>query len=486
MGGAIALFTREPERHRATGSYEFGNRNTHLASAGYSHLWNNRLAVSGTGRAFTTNGYFLIPTPVRGAVDREANVRFASGDTRFDYLGSRDRFYGKADLIVEDRGNGTPIQRNSTSFGTLSGNYARSWTRDSLSIAGYHQRGEFRSGFSTILNNRNLERVSFLQTVPASAVGGAAYWRHNSSRWNGLAGTDVMRVEGKSIDAFPAITRVGQGRQLQHGRFLQGDVKAGPARFFLGARHHVPSEDRQFFSPSFGLTAGKGGWRGRGSVYRSFRAPTLNELYREFRQGNAVTQANALLKPESIFGAEAGLDWYGEGRRVSITLYRNDIRDIITNVTLRSTPAEIVRQRQNAAQALARGAEAEFRQTWRSWSGEFAYLYVDTKFANGFRTPQIPRHQGSGQVTWQGKRSSLTFGLRSSAAQFEDDINRFLLPGFATAQFTGRQQLWRSLSAQIAFENLLNREYVVGFSPTPLIGAPRLWRAGLRWDGRLF
>ena len=91
--------------------------------------------------------------------------------------------------------------------------------------------------------------------------------------------------------------------------FVQGDVKVGPARFYVGARHHVPSADRQFFSPSAGFSAGKNKWRARGSAYRSFRAPTLNELYREFRQGTAVTQANGLLKPERVFGASWMLTW---------------------------------------------------------------------------------------------------------------------------------------------------------------------------------
>jgi outer membrane receptor protein involved in Fe transport len=69
--------------------------------------------------------------------------------------------------------------------------------------------------------------------------------------------------------------------------------------------------------------------------------------------------------------------------------------------------------------------------------------------------------------------------------QFEDDINLFRLPGFATVQFTLQQRLTRSLSAIAGFENLLDREYLTGFSPTPTIGAPRLWRVGLRWDGKL-
>ena len=485
MGGALALFSREPESRRLTAAYEFGNRNTHLATMGFSHLW-QRFALSGRGRAFTTNGYYIIPEATRGAVDREANVRFVASDARLDYFDGRQRVFLKADLLVEDRGNGTPIQLNSTGLGTLAGNYLREWGNDSISLLGYHTRGEFRSGFSTILAARAREQVSFLQTVPSEAVGGSGFWRHSGDRFQTLVGADALRVEGQSIDSFPTIRRVGGGSLAQQGTFAQGDWKLGSARLFGGVRHQFTGQQRQFFSPSAGVTAGKNFWRVRASAYRSFRAPTLNELYREFRQGNAVTQANNQLKPESVVGVEAGVDLTGESTRLGFTAFHNELKHLITNVTLRSTPAEIVRQRQNAAEARARGFEADLRQRWRQWHGEVSYLFVESHFSNQRWTPQIPRHQGSGQVTWSGSKGLVSFGVRSYAAQFEDDLNRFLLPGFATAHVAARWQVWRNLSAQGMFENLFDREYVVGFSPTPLVGAPRLWRVGLRWDGRLW
>src|SRR6185503_17282029 len=41
------------------------------------------------------------------------------------------------------------------------------------------------------------------------------------------------------------------------------------------------------------------------SAYRAFRTPTLNELYRNFRVGNVVTNANAALSAERLTGGEA-------------------------------------------------------------------------------------------------------------------------------------------------------------------------------------
>ena len=48
-----------------------------------------------------------------------------------------------------------------------------------------------------------------------------------------------------------------------------------------------------------------GGVYARAAAYSGFRPPTLNELYRPFRVGNDITEANAGLKPEKLYGGEA-------------------------------------------------------------------------------------------------------------------------------------------------------------------------------------
>jgi outer membrane receptor protein involved in Fe transport len=413
-------------------------------------------------------------------------VRFVAADTRLDYLGSADRLFLKFDILAEERKNGTVLTNNSSGLGTLSANYSHQWGSDGISVLGYHTREQYHASFSSVSANRNTETLSYLQTVPAQATGGAGMWRHSGSRWNLLTGGDAQRVSGTSTDHLvPSGLRVGGGSQLQHGIFGQLDAGLGPFKFFLGARHQFTAQDQTFFSPSGGIVVGKGRIRGRGSVYRSFRAPTLNELFRDFRAGNAVTQANPLLRPETLFGAEAGLDFVGESSHATVTLYRNRIQDLITNVTLSSTPALIVRQRRNAAAALTRGVDINAEKSFRNWRGEIGYLFAESRYETGERIPQVPKHQGSAQLSYDRGPTLASVGIRSYAAQFEDDRNQFLLPGFASVQVIVRQRLTRNLSALVAVENLLNREYLVGFSPVPLIGPPRLWRVGLRWDGRL-
>jgi outer membrane cobalamin receptor len=484
MGGAISLFSEEVARSHLRGGYEVGNRDSHLASAGFAHL-RRRFAVSGNGRAFTTDGYFVVPEEVRGAVDRKANVRFVTGDTRLDLLGTNQRLFLKFDVLAEERANGTAAQTNSTTLGNLAGHYFRESDRNGITVLAYHTRGEFRSFFSAIAASRNTETVTTIQSVPAEATGGAGMWRHSGAGWHSLVGADFHRVEGFSNETVPAtgVRRTAGGSQFQHGYFAQADAAMGPARLFLGTRYHFAGGGEHFLSPSAGLAGAVGRLRMRGSVYRSFRAPTLNELHREFRVGNVVTRANERLAPESLFGAEVGIDLAGESSRVSVTAYRNSLDDLITNVTLSVAPNLIVRQRQNADQALTRGLEVEARRRWGRLTGEAAYLFSGSRFRAAARVPQVPKHQGSAQLSYAAAGILVSLGLRAYAFQFEDDANLFVLPGFAYLHFAVRQRLARQLFAVGGVENLLDRRYLVGFTPTPQIGAPLLWRAGLRWEG---
>jgi outer membrane receptor protein involved in Fe transport len=493
MSGALALFSREAEPLRLTASYEGGNKDTHMTTLGFSHLW-SRFAASGQVRGFTSDGYYIVQESRRGLADTRANVEFLAGDTRLDYLGATDRFFLKLDILAEHRDNGTLLTENSTGLGNIGAHYSKQWTSDTLSVLGYHTREAYRATFSAVSADRNTDRLTFLQRVPSEAVGAAGLWRRRGDDWGLLAGADMQRVEGTSTDTLiPVGRREGGGSQFQQGTFVQFDGGRGPAKVFLGARQQFTGRGTKFFSPNAGFAMGSGIWRVRGSVYRSFRAPTLNELFRDFRAGNAETRANRDLRPETMFGAEAGLDVVGEHGRLGITLFRHQISNVITNVTLSSTPTLISRQRQNAAEALARGLDLTWERRFASyWRGEVGYLFSDSRFSTGPRIPQVPRHSGMAQLTFLREGTLASAGIRSYSHQFEDDLNRFLMGGFATVQLSLRQRITRSLSAQLAVDNLLDREYVVGVTapaaanpPLYAIGAPRLWRAGLRWDGPL-
>lgn len=488
MSGAISIFSPAPEKFHLLGAYETGSENTQDLTAGWSQTW-TRLAVSGAARGFSTDGYYIVPESIRGAVDRRAGVRFATGDLRLDGFTPFGSLFFRLDILAEERANGTWLTHNSTGFGLASLHYVKDWSHDELSLLAYGEEEGFHATFSTVFNNRNSERETYQQTVPSQAEGGAGLWQHRQARWNLLAGADAARIEGVDTDRLlPSGTRIGGGTQVEAGWFGQADGVFGPLRLFAGARENLvrePSGTNSFFSPSAGAAYSHQRLRLRASVYRAFRAPTLNELYRSFSAGNTFTEANPKLVPETVFGAEAGLDFTSETSAFRVTAYRDSLGNLITNVTLSSTATQIVRERENAAQAVSQGVEAEYRRRFGDWSAALSYLYADASYVTGYRISQVPRHQGSALAAYHRGGTLASAGLRAFDYQFDDDLNQFRLPGFATVQLVARQRLRGPLSAEASVENALGHVYYTAFSPTPNIGAPRLWRVGLKWEGRV-
>ena len=478
MGGAINFISRTPSTARLSLGFEGGNLGTRMPSGSFSQLFRQRWGVTAAVRAFETDGYFIVPRSIRGRVDTPANVRFVAPQVKLDWLAPGQRFSLKSDLLIEERQNGTTLVNNSTGIGSVSGSYSREW----LSLLAFHQRQEYRAAFSTISADRNTERITFRQSVPAESVGGAGFATLRRSSLTVLGGGDFLRVDGTSRDwLVPTGARIGGGVQFQRGVFGQADYSWRQLKLFGGSRYHFTGTT-SFYSPSSGFSYGfRGGLRVRGSAYRSFRAPTLNELYREFRAGNTTTLANPALLPEKVFGAELGADWVGERSRFSVTMYRNDLSALIGNATLSATPALITRIRRNIGTALARGIEANYRYRLNAWTWETSYLFADSRVATRERIPQIPRHQGNAQLSWTHRGTLLAGGLRAGSLQFEDDRNTQLLPGFALAHLSLAQQFREGVVFTLAVENALNREYLSGFTPAPQIAGPRLVRAGIRW-----
>ena len=123
----------------------------------------------------------------------------------------------------------------------------------------------------------------------------------------------------------------------------------------------LPTKSVSFFSPRFGVGYRLGDVMVQGAVYRAHRTPTLNELHRGFRAGNAQTNPNVLLEPETLTGVEGGVLFSRSELSLRATAFANTLDGAIANVTLLSTPALITRIRQNSDEIRARGARARGR-----------------------------------------------------------------------------------------------------------------------------
>ena len=478
MGGTVSLRTAMPGARHFTTAFEAGGAGIADARGGYTDLW-GPVGFSGSVRGMRSDGYYIVPENIRGSIDRKADLDFITGDMRLDFFRDQDHLTVRSNVVAEQRVNGTNLLNNSSSLGTVGGHYQR----EGLSITGYHSRGTLRSTFASIADDRNSENLVLLQRVTSDDSGGSLVWSRSQRNWNLMLGADTHRANGISRDTvvFNGVQRTPGGTLWQQGLFAQADATLGKrTQVYGGLRHDFTDRGNDFWSPRGGIAFSEGPRRWRLSAFRSFRSPTLNEFFRQFRVGNVTTFHNPDLTPETMAGVDAGMDWRVDGFLVRTTLFYQQIEDLIGNATLELEPA-IIRQRQNLGQAKGRGLEVEVQKVFGPVRAEAAYLFVDSQI-DDLWMPQVARHQGSFQLLYSSGKNLISGGLRSTAAQFEDDLNQFILPGYASVQVMVKRRLVHGFSAHIAAENLLDREFVVGFTPTPTIGNPRLLRVGVRWE----
>ncbi len=225
-------------------------------------------------------------------------------------------------------------------------------------------------------------------------------------------------------------------------------------------------------------------------VSKSFRAPTLNELYRGFRVGNVVTNANEHLRAEKADNYEAGASFGAKNIYLRGNFFLTDVSQPISNVTLTVTPNLIVRQRQNVGRTRTRGAEIEAETRLRDFNFSIGYLFADSRFARfpanrsleNLFVPQTARHQLTFQTRYARRNWSFALQGRASGEQFDDDLNTFRLEPYFQLDAFAAKRFGENTQVFIAVENVFNARYSVGKTPVRTVSSPVNLRVGVRWN----
>jgi len=528
LAGAIQFMPKPVEESAFSLETSYGNEQTpDLSFWGGTRFgaWDTAISTD----LMRTDGYILVPKDIRGSVDSPANTEHGVVElTLGRRIGQRSRIFGRGTYFTESRKNGTVVQFNDTQLGQgVLGADTQSDSFGSFSFRLFGQTQGYNQSFSSVAADRNSESLSNLQHVPAQQLGGSGWWSKAIARQTLVAGFDANEVMGWSNESiFNAGTHlrdtIAGGRQRTTGVYGQDIIRITPkwiatiggrfdhwrnfdAEFVrtpitpAGATTTAPFAERteNAFSPrasllhqltsNLSLTA---------SIYRGFRAPTLNELYRAFRVGNVQTQANENLEAERLTGAEVGANLFAFDRRLNLrgNFFWDDIVNPIANVTLDANSSPIQRQRQNLGRTRSRGVEldAELRVTNHvelSGGYQFADATVLSFPANpannpsldGNAIPQIPRNQFTLQARyWNPSKIMLSLQGRFVGNQFDDDINSLLLDRYFTLDLFVGRSLGHGIEVFGAAENVTNHRYTIAKTPTPNIGPPILARIGVR------
>jgi len=528
LGGVVQFITRQPQAPAIRLETSYGSERTPDLS-----FWTGTRAgawdVSLASEMFRTDGFVVVPVSVRGTVDTPANSEDATVDLSVGHqLGNQGRIFARGNFFTESRHNGTPVQTNDTRSGEGAFGLDRQFGgENSFSLRAYGLVQGYNQAFSAVASDRNSESLTDLQHVPEQVGGGGAQWTHFLGKNQTLiAGADLMEVMGASDEQFYSSgtrtrNNAAGGRQrilglfgedilrfrqkwtiILAGRFddwsnfnassictpVSGSCSASPSAQY-------PARSDMAFDPRLSVLRSLNSHASlTGSIYRAFRAPTLNELYRTFRVGNILTYNNPSLNAERLTGAEAGINITGWEGKLGVrgTFFWSDIVNPVQNVTISQTSSLITREKENLGRTRSRGVEIDGvvhvnRDIQISAGYEFtaatvvSYPLPPVIPLVGLEVAQVPRNAFTWEARyWNPSRLLLSLQGRFVGKQFDDDQNLFPLDRFYTMDLQVGRALTRNLELFAAAENLLDQRYQVARIPIVNLGPPILYRVGLR------
>ena len=504
VGGVIQILTLEPARTTARAVIEGGNLDTGRASM-FGGLRRGRWALGGAGQWFTTDGYINVPVNERGAIERPVGSGHRSAMVSSSFLTAGWRVAGRATFFSEDRANGTAVQVNDTDARMASGEIAGGAGGGYVSAHVFGGTQGYDETFSEISPEppRSSERLNLVQHIPTRITGASVQWTRQRGRSTLLIGSEARFIRGHTAETelrpgLPARVSDEGGSQRLASVFVRAMLAASDRLTIVTGAHadvwHSASLRSSFsqttgaFNPrlSMAYRFGESGVTARASVAGGFRPPTLNELYRRTQRGNDVTIGNEALTPEHLKTADAGVVVSRGRAAVRVTGFWSVLDDTVTNVTLATSPALNVRQRQNADSMRSAGVEfeADMRLPY-ALSVAVTGALIDAQFTGttplqGYKIPQVAEYSLGADVRYNSAAWTASMQLRVTGPQFDDDVNTRLLGRATVVDVFGGRTVVRRLMIFVAIENLFDNEYDVGRIPVHTLGLPRAVRGGVQ------
>ncbi len=458
--------------------------------------------VFGAIERAATDGFVIVAPESRGSIDVPASSDYGSGVLGATAaVNDATRIEARGTYFQEDRGNGTPFQTNATIVRQAAGSAIGSALGGSWSFRGFGASQDYDQTFSAVAGDRESERPTTIQHVDSSSAGATFEAAWGGPRY-GLVASGVYRqvtgdlFEGQATSGAPVTLTAA--RQRSGGAAIQASLHPfDRVTVGVGLRGDVwqsklqnSGADRELWRllPRASIAAQvTGAVSLRAAVHRAYRTPTINELYRPFRVGNVLTQANASLGPEESIGLEGSV-LFRRGRTALRTIaFWTRLDDAVVNVTLSTSPALILRERQNAGRIRAAGLEfeADVRLTPQlAVTGAVALIdsvFVEGAGLDGLRVPQVPRWQASAGLQGTWRRVSASLDWRFIGEQFDDDRNQLALDRSTMINARAGWRVRPAFDVFVALENAFDQEQDVGRTPLRTLGIPRTARAGIRW-----
>jgi len=546
MGGVINLITIQPTETEVSVRASAGNYGAMRTSV-LGTVRRDRVGLLFAGDVTGMDGWSNVQESIRGPIDKEVNSRakvlFAKASYDFTPL---LQVHVTGNYMNDRRHNGSVLKRSHARVSDLRSGL-RWVTADGSAINAsvYGSHTDLAVTNSSDALDRQSETPNQNQfDVPSDAIGGQLQWSKTAfTRHQLSAGADVSAVKGevnedlsynRTTAAYTRRRHVA-GSQRLLGVYVSDAISLGESTRLFGSLRrdswwnddasrvirnltdgslitdssYAPTEDANV-SYSVGVQQRLGQSLSlRASVYESFRAPALNELYKPFSgSGNAVTEANGSLRPETLNGVDIGIDFSRSAVFAArLTAFWNTVHDPIQEITIAlagSTPRVIApcgqiaaggvcRQRQNLEEFYTHGIEADVEAyPHRFWALRGSYVWNPTEVTKAPSQPQLvgksargnSRHQYSASVAYTNPaHANVSLTTRFVGRRFDDDLNTLPLESFYVTDARVSRQITSKATLFASVENVFNREYPISRAASGFVrvGGPRLFEGGVQY-----
>ncbi|MEW6165844.1 MAG: TonB-dependent receptor [Pseudomonadota bacterium] len=445
IGGVIQIFTRRgADGLRVSAEAGIGSDGARSLAGGLAG-GGNGWRYSVTGGSLRTDGFSNIRNPANGGYNADRDgFRNESATANLSFAPARGHEIG----LTLFHSDGTNKYDSGTTAASRAKDYENALTVQSQAI--YLKSAVMESWSSTLRFGRTLD---------------------DSTNYSNGAATSTFRTDQDQI-AWQNDVRLPLGSLLLGWEELEQKI-GGTTNYTLKQRsirswlagwaadldaHRVQvnlhrDDNSQFGAHATGTLAYgyriAPAWRVSASVGTAFRAPTFNDLYYPLNFGYV---GNPDLLPESSRNRELALHHETRGQRVSATVYRNDVKNLIS-WSGRTSPV-------NVGAARIKGLTLAYAGHLGGYDVDGSLDLLDARDATTGR--RLARRAGErlnlalgrthGAWTWRGE-------LQAVGARHDDNANTVRLGGYALVNLHASHALTPEWSVFGRVNNLFDKRY---------------------------
>ncbi len=268
--------------------------------------------------------------------------------------------------------------------------------------------------------------------------------------------------------------------------FLQDEWLTAFKNFDLtvGCRYDSHSRYGEEISPRIaGLYRLNEKTQARASIGRSFKSPTVRQLYYKepYKHGNYYIRSNPNLDAETGIGYSFGAERiFSEKISLDTNLFRNEISDMVISYDTGETYlGKKLNTYKNVAEAYTQGVELEVRnQLTAEFKNTLSYTFLDTKDKETDKQLTYrPKHTAGWRLNYDNKKYGfgVNCGLKYVSSMFKDTINTQQTDDYFVAEAKLTKEVMRYIKASLEIDNIFVTDY----------GDPTVDRLGRTFMGKV-